>query len=527
MTQLRADERPVAPADPVEVGAEALIREARRRARRRRARWIAAAAVLVGLGAAVDGAVGDGARGPTHGRVAEKQTHRFVNLRAFKGQGELAFISRDRAWVLDGDREALRRLPVPAGDTPSSPVFSHDGRWLAYLVTRRHDPYGPSELWLARSDGAAAHPVSDLAVNQFVGWSPRADLLAAATGESRHVPYGLPTTLQLITPRRHARALFTSTPPRGAIWSTAWSPDGQSLAVSTNSRTGTQILAVPVAADAHPRAWLSIGNSQRLTGALGCGPHCVADEAIADLAGWWPRWGIAFWLYTSGMTHNSDSTPLAVIRQPGAQPRLVARTLSDGTTDAVSAGVHGELAVVASSASAGREYAAGKTVQDCSPVTGSCRSLPRASTWRGAPLQCRPCFGSPARGPGSAVSLDPAWSPDGRVLAYVKAPAYRGAGNPSLAWFQAHQLDVWNAHTNTTRRIGAITGSALPTWSRDGRRLLYVSDDGLWLADAATGKTVEIEQPLYRKSIWKHVQTTNLAFYGQIPWSEQFSWHSP
>jgi hypothetical protein len=78
-----------------------------------------------------------------------------------------------------------------------------------------------------------------------------------------------------------------------------------------------------------------------------------------------------------------------------------------------------------------------------------------------------------------------------------------------------------------TRRIGAISGSSLPTWSGDGRSLLYVSDDGLWLTDAATGKAVEIEHPLYRRSTWKNVAASDLAFYGQIPWGKQFSWSTP
>jgi Tol biopolymer transport system component len=158
-------------------------------------------------------------------------------------------------------------------------------------------------------------------------------------------------------------------------------------------------------------------------------------------------------------------------------------------------------------------------------LTFGCTALPRASTWTGRQLKCKPCFGAPATGPGSAVSLDPAWSPDGASLAYVKAPAYRAAAGPSLAWFQAHQLYVWNSRTDATRRIGAINGSSLPTWSRNGKSLLYVSGDGLWLADA-TGKTVEIEHPLYRESTWKTVGTTDLAFYGQIPWSRQFSWYT-
>jgi hypothetical protein len=528
---LHPDQGRIIPVDPLEDGAEALIREARRRTRRRVRRRVAAVAVLLGLGAAVFSVVGRGSGGV----IGETATHPYVNVRAFQGRGEVAFISRGEVWVLDGGRGTLRRSPVPAGYAPSAPVFSHDGRWLAYVVTRNQDLNGPSELWIAHADGTGAHQVRGLVVNQFVGWSPSVDLVAVEAGESVHVPYGSPTALDVVSPSGRARVLLTRSAQRtlatrGAIWSAVWAPDGQSLAVSTYSPdrdAGAEILVVPVAAGAPPTVWFSIRNPRRLTGALSCGPDCGGNEAIAELAGWWSKWGIAFWVFTSGMTHNSDSTPLAVIARPDAQPRLVAHTLSDGTTDAVAAGPGGQLALVASSTSAGREYTIGKTVERCSPDTFSCAALPGASTWTGRPLTCKPCFGAPATGSGSAVSLDPAWSPDGTLLAYVKAPAYRSAGDPSLAWFEAHQLYVWNARTDATRRIGASSGSSLPTWSLDGKNLLYVSGDGLWLADVATGKAVEIEHPLYRESTWKKIATTSLAFYGQIPWSKQFSWHTP
>ena len=202
MTPLRTEQSPIAPAASPEDRTEALIREAHRRTRRCRTRRVAAVAVLVGIGAAVFAVVGGGSGGV----IAEPATHPYANLRAFDGRGELAFISRGQAWVLDGGRGTLRRLPVPAAYTPSSPVFSHDGRWLAYVVTRSQDSYGPSELWIAHADGIGAHLVGGLVVNQFVGWSSSADLVAVEAGESEHVPYGLPTALDVVSPPGRVRA---------------------------------------------------------------------------------------------------------------------------------------------------------------------------------------------------------------------------------------------------------------------------------------------------------------------------------
>jgi hypothetical protein len=508
--------------------AEALIREARRRTRRRRLRRAVVLVALVGIGAVLYAVLGGGSGSV----IVETASRPYANLHAFEAHGELAFVSRGRVWALDGTSGTLRRLPTPVGSTPSSPVLSHDGRWLAYLVRRNRNLYGPYELWIARADGTGAHRVRGLTVNEPVGWSPTSDLVAVEAGEA-HYPNGSPTAVDLVSPNGHTGAVFTRPGEqilrRGGIQSVVWSPDGASLAVSTYSPerySGTQILDVPIAAGARPTVWLSMGNQQRLRGALSCGSDCGDTDAIAQLAGWWPTWGIGLWIFDSGMTHNNDSTPLAFISSPHAAPRLIAQTLSDGTTDAVDTGPNGQLAVVASSESAGREYGYGKTVENCSVRTVTCAALPGASTWTSQPLSCKPCFAAPAKGPGSAVSLDPAWSPNGTSLAYVKAPAARSAGFPTLAWFGAHQLYVWNSRTNSNQRIGTITGSSLPTWSRDGKSLLYVSGDGLWLANATTGKAIEIEHPLYPESAWKQVRSTELGFYGQIPWSQQFSWHT-
>jgi hypothetical protein len=519
-----------APAGPDRVDPDALIREARRRARRRRACRFVALACLIAVGAVVY-AVSVGGSRVVRARTAAHPPS--VNVHAFRGHGELAFISRGQLWVLAGQGGTLRHLSVPRGDAPRSPALSPDGRWLAYIVARAGDLYGPSQLWISHADGTGPHRVPNLVVTQFVGWSSRADLVAVTTGHSATAHFALPAVLDVVSPDGRIRALLrpATQPPtvHGGIWSATWSPTGASLAVSTDSaapHAGTQIVDVPVAAGARPSVWLSIPSTERLRGGLGCGRRCGDTEAIADLAGWWPTWGIGFWVFSSGMTHNSDSTPLAVITRPGGPPRALANTPSDGVTDAVSGSSHGQLALVESADEAGRDDAAGKTVERCSPDTSNCRALPGARTWTGSPLGCQPCFGASGSGPGSAVSLDPAWSPGGTLLAYVKAPVYRGGGSPRLAWFQAHQLEVWNSRTDLTRQLGAISGASVPTWSRNGRSILYVSGNGLWLADGRTGRTVEIEHPLYRESAWRKVGSTDLSFYGQIPWTQQFSWFS-
>jgi Tol biopolymer transport system component len=45
----------------------------------------------------------------------------------------LAFISRNSLWVLDGTRRSLRRVATPPALHPLRPLFSPDGKWLAFV----------------------------------------------------------------------------------------------------------------------------------------------------------------------------------------------------------------------------------------------------------------------------------------------------------------------------------------------------------------------------------------------------------
>ncbi len=507
----------------LEDDAQALFEEARRRTRRRRlGRTLAAAIVLAGAVAGAVIATGGGAA-----RVySQTATTPFVDARTFEGHGELAFISRGTLWALDG--ASLRRIALPGLLVPSVPSVSPDGRWLAFLAT--YPTAATSQLWLARADGTSAHEVRG-GVDALIGWSPSNGTLAIVSDpQNRHPPFGSPTTLEVIGPAGAARRLLVLAPSyRGGIENAVWSPDGRRVAVSVvafNGRAETIIRSYPVDGSP-PTTWLTLAAGQPIPGQCArCG------SPIADLAGWYAGWGIAFWSYVDGMTRNLDSTPLDVVTAPGARPRFLAETLSDGVTDAVAGGRDGRLALVASTAGPGRQFGQGKSVETCTLATRSCTSVPDASVWTGPPQRCVrgwPCgIPHPAAGaPGSGVTLDPAWSPDGTLLAYVKAPFALTGGNPPPPWYTAHRLYVWNARTGATREIAGVDGVSEPAWSREGASLLYVSGDGLWLAPATGGAATEIAHPLFAGAQLNGDATMNVNYFGQIDCAGQFSWRSP
>jgi hypothetical protein len=520
-------------------GIEALIEEARARQQRR---WliriglvVVVVVVLIAAAASLVTVLG----GPTR-LVRARSTpsvRPFVNVHAFKGAGDLAFISRNVIWTVDGHRGTLRSVPPLRGFSPASPEFSPNGKWLAYLETRGTNDSTLDNLWIARANGTDAREVAT-SVEELVGWDSNTEDLAYTS--MRSIRYGqgnvvaLPDKLALVAPSGTAREVLAF-PAKGdrstEITGANWSPEGTAIAVSTTTlgpAGGTAVRSYPVDGGA-PTTWFTISNNAVLPGVC---TQCGGKETIATVAGWWPGWGIGFWAFSSGMTHNLDDTPVELVTKPGATPRIIGNTLSDGTTEVFSADPQGELAIVASSG--GREYGSGKTVDVCRRSSETCTPIPGASVWTGPPLPCAgvECSLVPAVGrAGSGVSIDPAWSPNGALLAYEKSPTVPNDGISNETWYDDHELYLWNSSTNTSKKIANLKGATTPVWSKDGRDVLYVASDALWLWTTDRVRPIEIARPLFAPALWNASLpptqwSTELSYFEQVDFRDQFSWWS-
>jgi hypothetical protein len=431
--------------------------------------WAAAVAAAVVIAAGCTSASTSRAPSPpaTSSRPATPMPS--VDETAFAGRGELAFVSRGELWVLDGTTETLRSVPTP-GVTPLDPAFSRDGRWLSFLGTSP-SAQGYYSVWLASGDGSGAHQV--VASGALIGWSPAADVLAVTAGN----------TVQLIEPAGPARTLVNAP----GIGSAVWSPDGSSIAVATGTASAGTLASYPVAGGP-PTPWLRLSASSSNW------------HYLIDPAGWWRDQGIGYWAQGDCASCNADGDPFYVIPAPGAHPRLLGATLADTRLDQVAAAPDGPLAIVAEISGpgmGGRLIWQDRTVQICDPSAA--------------------CAGVPS--PASAVTLDPAWSPDGSALALVRAPYLASPGFPQdvvAAWYAAHRLWLYDPAHASLRELDA-SGATVPAWSANGTGLLYVAQDGLWLLPSLTGHPVRIAWPLFPPGNWP-------TYYGQVDWLSQFAW---
>lgn len=395
--------------------------------------------------------------------------------------GRLAFVSAGQLYVLHRSRgeTQARRIALPAGEHAVAPAWSHDRRWLSFLVTRRtsYSAGSVGTLWLARADGRSAHPV--LSHVNWPVWSPTDDVLAVnrlARGSA-----GSGGGWQVRPDRRPRRIPGTA----GAV---AWSPTGKQLAFTATEQPRRGIfygLLGTVDADGHHRVvrYRSRENLMILHGWTSDGTSLLAwadAQGSASLA--------------------ADGLPLLAVSLDTGQAHRVAVTLADPGFVSTSP----KTSDIAVAAGRDRELADHKLVKLCQ-AGGGCTVVPG---------------GKP--GP---TNLDPALSPADYQLAFVhaavkpprtSAPLY--AQRSIRAWYRTRSLWL-DSYTggNPQRLRAAGTGVAAPQWSRDGRSILYVRDNALWIIRPGGKRPPRrIAGPLF-SGHWPN-------YYGHIDWADQFAW---
>lgn len=79
----------------------------------------------------------------------------------------------------------------------------------------------------------------------------------------------------------------------------------------------------------------------------------------------------------------------------------------------------------------------------------------------------------------------PAWSPDGSQIAFVSSRSYEGE--------EGQYIFVMSADGSHLRRLTSNPNSDFPDWSDDGSRIVYISNDDVWVMNAdGSGQPVNL-----------------------------------
>jgi Tol biopolymer transport system component len=382
----------------------------------------------------------------------------------------VAYVAGGRLYVAGGT--GGRPVIVASTGDPEDPQWSPDHQWLAYVTRQGY------RVHLVRADGTGDRVVATTSpVNRgALAWAPGADELAVVPGLGgvTVVPATGGVPLQPV-------------PATVPIESMAWSRDGSRIAYSTPARPG-----VPGTVQVVP----ATGGVARSV------PVQLAVGSDALLATWWPDGsGLLFWVDPDGSPLALEeglvleSAPLA-----GGTARPLVTTLvyhpwltwsPDGS----------RLLVVAG---AGASPAAGKRLALCDVVAATCSALSQ---------------------PAGTVSIDPAWSPDGTEIAFVRAADTGQPANLDVTpgWFPTRRLWVEAADGSGAHPVaGAGAGAVLPAWSPDGRFIGYSTGTGLATVPAGGGGTSSVATGLAGSNDGTSGPDAN----GKGPWLPSAVWGS-
>lgn len=440
----------------------------------------AASRALVGLWLVV--AVCLVASGVVAGRVLEAHTLSLPRLAPVSAladvPGPLAYFTGQGLYTAEPGTAPHR--VVQSGDPGSAPQWSPDGDWLAYLGPAGH-------LHLVHADGSDAHLALAAPVTAMT-WSPVTNLLAV-------VPSAGPDAGDLVlvsTGGSSAAGAAASATPgaptvvASSVTSFVWSADGTRLAYS---QAGSVSQPEHVVVD------------DVVSGVKDVLPYQAPVGAGIELASWWPDGdGLLLWVDPGrSLTAEATGLPLEDLPLRATVATTLAKTFVYLPWLAWSPGGNRLLMVEMTGAMPWQ----GSRLAVCRPVTASCQVLAQ---------------------PAGTVSMDPAWSPGGDRIAFVRAPVLSGS-SPGLTldtWYAARRLWVSSpTGGDATAVAGAGSGVADPQFSPSGRSVLFVTAGSIDSVSLSGGRMTVIASGLAGA-----LDTAGPDGFGKLPWGGTAAWGS-
>lgn len=374
------------------------------------------------------------------------------------------------AYIQQGDLW-VRKLPdgvarrLTSSGHTSAPRWSPSGVWLAYCAD--------DQLHVLRADTAEERAVG---LCDNVAWAPNTDRLLHASAAG----------LRITTPDT-----WREQPLPGDTG--IWNPDGATLTVSSQR--------VQASADGPPLRGVELWSVQA-DGSGAARLAAPAGDSSPLLAGWaGPQ--LLFWdspLLSASLL--ADGAPLRA-----GVPGHPARSLPTALTyhDFLAASPDGRtLAVVAGE---GRATWAAKQIVTVDLASGDQRAITSAES----------------------AALSPAWSPDGKRLAYVAARAVAADSDEQTAQAALAQRRIWIAAPDGGRARRLTNDPRYrderPLWSSDGGSILFARLDqqgraSLWRIDADGSDLTQVADDL----TLGQDTPSGPGSYGYIDWDATFDW---
>jgi Tol biopolymer transport system component len=157
-----------------------------------------------------------------------------------------------------------RLVRNPENEYSVSPVWSHDGKFLAYAQVRTIGGFG--SIWIANADGSDRRKLRDTNEPYALSWSPNDDRLAFVEGNLLFVYSGVqfgniaPSTVWVVGRDGNGATLLTDSLHQSV--SPVWSADGDGVFYVSNARGGRDLYYQRL------RGTSADGLAQRLTSGL-------------------------------------------------------------------------------------------------------------------------------------------------------------------------------------------------------------------------------------------------------------------
>ena len=178
--------------------------------------------------------------------------------------------------VLGGTPQRL--IPNPENQYSASPVWSHNGKSIAYAQVRAIGGFG--SIWIANADGTSPRKIRDANEPNAIAWSPNDDRLSWVEGNLLYVYSGVqfgniaPSTVWVAESDGKGVTLLTDSLHQSV--SPVWSEQGDGIFYVSNSRGGRDLYYQRV------RGTRADGVPQRLT--TGLKIHAIAGAADGRIA---------------------------------------------------------------------------------------------------------------------------------------------------------------------------------------------------------------------------------------------------